>query len=226
MQRPLRTLLSQSPVITTAAAVVAIVGLCFILGIQATPLLQCLMIAGLVGVSWSLLHKRPHIPSNLALLEQPFALACDEELFTRYRLLIDSLLKISQSRDPIFRVLSLESLDETVRRVDALADGLLMFEGTETWRIVYERLLRSAGLYRYRSVAWIQSAAYWQDEPGRKSMAVNIELQSTGQVSIERIAIIADHLWPPHDVWPVESLRQWIHEQYACGIQISFVRES
>jgi len=163
---------------------------------------------------------------NLSLLELPFALARDVDTFARYRSMSQSLSRISRALDPIYRELALESLDDTNCRIHTLADGLLIFEGTETWRIVYERLLRSAGLYRYRSVAWIQSAAYWQDEPGRKSMAVNIELQSTGQVSIERIAIIADHLWPPHDVWPVESLRQWIHEQYACGIHVSFVRES
>ena len=156
----------------------------------------------------------------------PFALARDVDTFARYKSLSQALAKISRTLDPIYRELALESLDETVRRVNALAIGLLIFEGTETWRLVYERLLRSPGLYQYRSVAWIQSAAYWQDEPGRKSMAVNFELQSSGDVTIERIAIIADALWPQGDVWPAETLRQWIHEQHMRGIRISFVRAS
>lgn len=165
-------------------------------------------------------------PEDLSLLELPFALARDVDTFARYKSISQSLARISRALDPIYRELALESLDDTNRRIHTLADGLLTFEGTETWRLVYERLLRSPGLYLYRSVAWIQSAAYWQDEPGRKSMAVNFELQYSGQVTIERIAIIADELWPPGDVWPVETLRQWIQEQHTRGIKISFVRAS
>ena len=123
-------------------------------------------------------------PENLSLLELPFALARDVDTFARYKSISQSLARISRALDPIYRELALESLDDTNRRIHTLADGLLIFEGTETWRLVYERLLRSPGLYLYRSVAWIQSAAYWQDEPGRKSMAVNFELQSSGDVTI------------------------------------------
>ena len=165
-------------------------------------------------------------PDDLSLLELPFALARDVDTFARYKSMSQSLARISRALDPIYRELALESLDDTNRRIHTLADGLLIFEGTETWRLVYERLLRSPGLYLYRSVAWIQSAAYWQDEPGRKSMAVNFELQSSGHVTIERIAIIADELWPPGEVWPAETLRQWIQEQHTRGIKISFVRAS
>ena len=165
-------------------------------------------------------------PEDLSPLELPFALARDVDTFARYKSMSQSLAQISRALDPIYRELALESLDDTNRRIHTLADGLLIFEGTETWRLVYERLLRSPGLYLYRSVAWIQSAAYWQDEPGRKSMVVNFELQSSGQVTIERIAIIADELWPDADVWPVETLRQWIQEQHTRGIKISFVRAS
>ena len=165
-------------------------------------------------------------PEDLSLLELPFALARDVDAFARYKSMSQSLARISRALDPIYRELALESLDDTNRRIHTLADGLLIFEGAETWRLVYERLLRSPGLYQYRSVAWIQSAAYWQDEPGRKSMAVNFELQDSGLVTIERIAIVADELWPPGDVWPVETLRQWIQEQHTRGIKISFVRAS
>ncbi len=57
-------------------------------------------------------------------------------------------------------------------------------------------------------------------------MAVNFELNDAEQLNIERIAIIADDLWPAGKVWPVESLRQWMHEQHARGIWLKFVRQS
>ena len=67
---------------------------------------------------------------------------------------------------------------------------------------------------------------YWQDEPGRKSMAVNFDLQDKESLNIERIAIIADDLWHMSDDWPVEPIRYWLHEQHIHGIWIKMVRES
>ena len=166
------------------------------------------------------------LPSEPSLLDVPFAIAGDSEVFQRYRQFTDSLLKISRQTDAIFRDIALEHLDELVHRAETIAEGTFVFEGTETWRIVYERLLRSPGLHLYRSVAWVKNASYWQDEPGRKSMAVNFELHEGERLNIERIAIIADELWPDEDVWPTELLRQWLHEQHARGIWIKFVRQS
>src|SRR5690606_3031419 len=137
-----------------------------------------------------------------------------------------ALLAISQWRDPIYRELALEDLDGLIARTQNVARGALTFEGTEAWRIVYERLLRSPGLHLYRSVAWVKHPDYWQDEPGRKSMAVNIELNDAERVNIERIAIIADELWPADEDWPTEPVRQWLHEQQTHGIGVKFVRES
>ena len=205
-------------------AVILTAMLWFWLDAEVFALLQGLLLV--LVVTGRTARSIQEVPEDLSLLELPFALARDVDTFARYKSMSQSLARISRALDPIYRELALESLDDTNRRIHTLADGLLIFEGTETWRLVYERLLRSPGLYLYRSVAWIQSAAYWQDEPGRKSMAVNFELQSSGQVTIERIAIIADELWPPGDVWPVETLRQWIQEQHTRGIKISFVRAS
>jgi hypothetical protein len=207
-----------------AIGLVVIFGLWLGVEPQTFSLFQSLLLVVLIG--FVLVPRYQHDRLNLSLLEVPFALARDADIFARYQYIAGSLTKISRTLDPIFRELALESLDETVRRVHSLADGELTFEGTEAWRLVYERLLRSPGLYQYRSVALIQSETYWQDEPGRKSMAVNFELQSIGQVSIKRIAIIADDLWPTGDLWPAEMISQWIHEQHARGIPIGFVRES
>ena len=158
--------------------------------------------------------------------EKLLRLARDEEVSACHLAILDSHLAISRNLDSIYREIALEHLDDLARRASAIADGTFVFEGTETWRIVYERLLRSPGLHLYRSVAWVKNANYWQDEPGRKSMAVNFELNDAEQLNIERIAIIADDLWPAGEVWPVESLRQWLHEQHARGIWLKFVRQS
>jgi hypothetical protein len=136
------------------------------------------------------------------------------------------MLTISQQRDVIYRAVALEHLDDLVRRADLVAQGTFVFEGTETWRLVYERLLRSPGLHRYRSVAWVRSPHYWQDEPGRKSLAVNYELVESQRLKIERIVILDDALWPATETWPVEPVRQWLHEQFAHGIEVRFVRTS
>jgi len=159
-------------------------------------------------------------------LETPFLLAQDAEMFQRYQAVSESLLKAGRNPDPIYREIALEQIDELTRKAAAIAEGTFVFEGTETWRIVYERLLRSPGLHLYRSVAWVKNANYWQDEPGRKSMAVNFELHAAERLNIERIAIIADELWPAGDVWPTELLRQWLNEQHIRGIWLKFVRQS
>lgn len=184
-------------------------------------LLVCLLL-------WLTVEKQPcdEAMLNSSLLEAPFRLAHDTTVFERYRRVTDSLLTVSRHSDPIYREIAVEQLDESIRQLAKIAAGIFVFEGTETWRIVYERLLRSPGLHLYRSVAWVKNANYWQDEPGRKSMAVNFELHDAEQLNIERIAIIADELWPVGDAWPVESLRQWLHEQHHCGIWIKFVRQS
>ena len=193
------------------AALVAVVGL-----------LVCLLI-GLALVASSRPDSPPALPVEF---ETPLLLARDEEIFDRYRRMAALLLKVSQQHDPIYRNIAIEQLDEIVRRLTSIAAGSLIFEGTETWRIVYERLLRSPGLYLYRSVAWLKNTNYWQDEPGHKSMLVNFELHEQEQLNIERIAIIADELWPVDEYWPTEPIRLWLHEQHVRGIGLKMVRES
>jgi len=191
-------------------------------GVVATVgLLVCVLLALTVAQC-----GRATAAGGTSRLETPFILARDADMFQRYQAVSESLLTASRNPDPIYREIALEHLDELVRRAATIADTTFVFEGTETWRIVYERLLRSPGLHLYRSVAWVKNANYWQDEPGRKSMAVNFELNDAERLNIERIAIIADELWPAGDVWPAELVRQWLHEQHAKGIWIKFVRQS
>ena len=92
--------------------------------------------------------------------------------------------------------------------------------------MAYERLLRSRGLHLYRSVAVIRSAHYWQDEPGRQSMAVNFAAHKERFLNIERIAIVADSLWPATERFPIEPLHSWLAEQHTHGLSVRLVRLS
>jgi len=201
-----------------AGAVLPLGGLVVIVGLLVSVLLGLVMTEAEAPS-----ERRTAFPLELEL---PFLLASDEAMFIRYRRATEMLLKISRREDPIYRGIALDQVDDLVQRLTTIAAGTLVFESTESWRIVYERLLRSTGLYLYRSVAWVKNAHYWQDEPGRKSMAVNFELQDKELLNIERIAIIADELWPTSDDWPVASIRSWLHEQHVHGIWIKMVRES
>ena len=91
---------------------------------------------------------------------------------------------------------------------------------------MYDQLLRSPGIHQYRSVAWAKNRHYWLNEPGRKSLQTNFELHTSGQLQIERIAILADELWPVDHPLPVDLMRQWIHEQHHQGLVVRLVRES
>jgi hypothetical protein len=185
-------------------------------------LIGCLVCAGF-GL---MIAQRPTAAVGTSHLETPFRLAQDADVFECYRAVTESLLTVSHNPDPIYREIALKHLDGLTRQASAIADGTFVFDGTETWRILYEQLLRSPGLHLYRSVAWVRRETYWQDEPGRKSMAVNFELHDAERLNIERIAIIADELWPAEEVWPAERLSQWLGEQHRRGLWIKFVRES
>ncbi|MDX1967099.1 MAG: hypothetical protein SFV23_08015 [Planctomycetaceae bacterium] len=214
------------------AATVTVLSLSIlVLGAVWLPLTGVVLLIGfpmcaVLGLCLALWRRLLVQSTSLTTLETPFRLASDFAMFVRYEQLAASFLTISTRPDVIYRAAALEHLDDLVRRANLVAQGTFVFEGTETWRLVYERLLRSPGLYRYRSVAWVRSPHYWQDEPGRKSLAVNYELVEAQRLTIERIVLLDDALWPASDTWPAEPVRQWLHEQYARGIDLAFVRVS
>jgi len=215
------------PFVIAGASILAVLLSWLLFSLAAQIAVTGILCGGLFGLAVAS-HIRVKTASRWepSLLETPFLLAHDPDVFQQYATLCESLLKVSQRDDLIFRSIALEHVDDLSRRAAAIAEGTFVFEGTETWRIVYGRLLRSPGLHLYRSVAWVKNKNYWQDEPGRKSMAVNFELHDQERLNVERIAIIADDLWPAGEVWPAESIRQWLHEQHAHGIWIKFVRQS
>ena len=180
----------------------------------------------LVGCAALLLWQQQDAESRSSLLDGPFQLARNGELFDHYQRLTQSLLDISRVPDPIYRNLARQRLTSMADDAAQIAGKTIVFQGTETWRIVYDQLLRSTGIHQYRSVAWAKNRHYWLDEPGRKSLQTNYELHANGQLQIERIVILADELWPVDSPLPVDLMRQWIHEQHHQGLVVRLVRES
>ncbi len=188
-----------------------------------TALLGLLLLVVLT-VLW--VRKPGRETSTIELLETPMSLAKDEEVFGLYARMAEALQGISAHRDPILRDLALHRTEQAAAELAAVAHGRIVFVGTETWRVAYERLLRSSGLHLYRSVAVIKTGGYWQDEPGRQSMQVNFEMMDQGTLNIERIAIISDDLWSADERFPVEPIRTWVEEQHNHGLWIKLVRQS
>jgi hypothetical protein len=158
-------------------------------------------------------------------LSAPLALASDPELFRLYRAICDGLISLSRRPNGILRHIALLKLTSLSEQVAGLADGKAVFALTESWRTVYERLLASPELKKYRSVAWVRTPDYWQDAPGRQSMQVNFDAAIRGLL-IERIIILRDQLWQAEDLLPRPEILPWIKEQHNHGMWITLVRES
>ncbi len=153
------------------------------------------------------------------------AVAADATAYGLFQSIGQSLREMSANQDPIYRELALGRLRQISEEASAVATGRIEFHGTEAWRRAYEQLLRSRGLYSYRSVAYACTPNYWQDEPGRQSMQVNLELASSG-LAIQRIVIVPEAYWPQGERFPVEPLGKWLDQQVRGGIEISIVAGS
>lgn len=153
------------------------------------------------------------------------AVAGDAAAFGLFQSLGKALSGTIANQDPIYRELALERFRRLNEEAVAVAAGRIEFIGTEAWRTPYETLLRSRGLYRYRSVAYARTPNYWQDEPGRQSMRVNFEMIQNGLL-IERVVIVPDAFWPAGELEPVEPVGRWLERQVRAGVWLSIVRDS
>lgn len=185
-----------------------------------------LLLIVLIALVVQLYQELFAVPAQPAPLETLLQLAQDREISALHADLAEALKRISAKPDPIFRRLALQSLQNMVDQSHRLAADTIEFSSTESWRVVYEELLRSPGLHLYRSVAYIETAHYWQDGPGQQSTQLNLQLHDAGTVNIERIAIIADFLWAKSDRFPVEPIQTWLDQQYRHGIWLRLIRES
>src|SRR5947209_4887895 len=157
-------------------------------------------------------------------LSVPLALAAQPDLYPHYVGITGSLVALAKTGDPALREIAALKLTSMAAQVREMAEGTVVFSG-EGWRAVYERILGSPDLKRYRSAAWVRSSEYWQDAPGRQSMRVNFDAAARG-VLIERVVILPDALWPKEAVLPAEAIRPWVEEQHNHGLWIMLARES
>ena len=162
--------------------------------------------------------------ATLQQLSVPLSLTPHRDLYEPYLAICRALTELAQAGDPILREMACLKLASVAGQIESLASGTVVFAGTEGWRTVYERLLRSPDVKEYASIAWVRSRDYWQDSPGRQSMQVNFEAAHRG-VLIERILILRNDLWPPGASLPQEAVLPWIYEQHNHGLWLTLVRE-
>ncbi|MBY0458458.1 MAG: hypothetical protein K2V38_14055 [Gemmataceae bacterium] len=162
---------------------------------------------------------------QLERLAVPIALASEQDLYPLYLAYCRLLTALAGQSDPLLREIAALKLASVNAQVEAVARGTVVFGGTETWRTVYESLLSGGTTNEYRSAAWVRSAGYWQDPPGRQSMSANFAAVQK-RVLIERIAVVTDAVWPKGQSLPDEPVRGWLREQHDHGLHVILVRES
>jgi hypothetical protein len=206
----------------------AVVGFALVaLGLDWAFLIFMAVLASIVvGQLYFLTQQRLSPKSFPKMVTQLIRLSEDPEISVVQEQWADSLENLAHHNDPIFRGLALLRLQEIVRQSQMISEGTIEYYSTEAWRVAYEELLRSPGLHLYRSVSHIESVHYWQDGPGQQSTKLNLELQDSRLVSVERIAIIADHLWLADSQYPMAPIHSWLDEQHRHGIWVRIVRES
>jgi hypothetical protein len=167
-------------------------------------------------------HRRTEMIQRLAV---PLALAPEDDLYPLYLAYCEAITALAEQTDPLLREIATLKLASVNAQINTIAAGTVVFAGTETWRAVYEQLLSGGSVREYRSVAWVRSADYWQDPPGRQSMNANFEAVYR-RVLIERIVILPDALWPDPRSLPSPTIKLWLYEQHNHGLHIILVQES
>ena len=195
-------------------------------GGHAAEVSYLLQVACLAGVAYIAFSLRNFIAIEERVRTLPKSLVCDPPLFEIFRQYAEALNKMTCIPDPVFRNAALLQLATLGQSLHELGSGTLTFEGTESWRLIYEQILRSKVVYSYKSVAWVKDTDYWQDEPGQKSVRLNKELVASQQISIERIFIVRDSLWPTDSSTWDEQLTRMLDEQRKSGIKVLVIRES
>lgn len=132
---------------------------------------------------------------------------------------------LAEHPDPVFRDFALRRATWVAEELQLLGTGRIVFQGTETWRAAYEKILQSLNFSEYRSVSWVRSLNYWHDLPGRQSMRLNYQMLDKG-LRIERILILGPDLWPYDEDLPRPRIRKWIEDQHYRGISVSLVSEA
>lgn len=156
----------------------------------------------------------------------PVRLIHDKKLLDYFTQIAEQVIHISTLRDQCFQGLAEQRIQRIIDQLSQLADGTVVFSEPDSWRPVYEELLRGPLVHHYRSVAWVRSADYWTNLPASKNMLLNYDLSLAGKLRIERIMIVSD--WVMDDPLLANPGRFWseLSRQMDSGIDIFLVRES
>ena len=166
-----------------------------------------------------LIHSQQRLKSLTQIAVTPdFAKSVDR--------ILHSTASATRIRDPLHRQLLSEQLKAVTESLKTAQQGQFEFHGTEQWRSVYSELLQNGRLHVYRSVSLCRDDSYWQSEAGRKSTELNLELSESGRLSIERIVILSDDLWPDTNTLPTPKIQEWLIEQHHRGVTLFLARES
>lgn len=184
--------------------------------------LQVTCVLLLVSIVRDIRRLRDSIPAANVLT----SVVTNQPLFTALRQITDACAAAEMIQDVLHRDLSLERIQVTADDVSSAAAGHFEFESTERWRTYYERLLTSPGVHIYRSVAVVRNQSYWRTEAGLKSIQLNHQLSESNRMSIERIVVLMDELWPDRNALPVDRIQEWLIEQHHHGISLWLVRDS
>ena len=152
-----------------------------------------------------------------------FTLA-DRGLLTVYRRMARAVVDIGAQSDPLACELASLRIATMADEMEELGRGTVVFNGTETWRAAYQKLLVTLKVKSYLSVAWVRTTDYWDDIPGRQSMQLNFDLAERG-FRIERVHILPTQLWPASDRLPAPVILARLQEQLVRHILVSVVRE-
>lgn len=155
----------------------------------------------------------------------PSLLAKRTDLYKEFLGLRRAFANLIRFENPLLEKVAAVKLASMNQEILALSLGKLQFSRTETWRLVYEQILKNKDLGIYRSVAWVRCEAYWQDTPGIQSMESNYQAIING-IKIERIFIIPDSLLVQDGRVPNYKMMDWMLEQSSRGVEVRWVRES
>ena len=120
-------------------------------GALSSQVSNLLQLACLAGVGYVAVSFRNFIEMEDRARTIPMSLASDLQFFEIYRHYAEAISKIADIPDPAFRNAALQQLATIGHSLQNLGEGMLTFENTESWRLIYEQILRSNHVYSYKS---------------------------------------------------------------------------
>lgn len=165
-----------------------------------------------------------HVHLALSGLTASRSVMSVRELRAAWEVIASAMQNVAESESTLFRQLATERIRAMHREAERMSNSELMYVSTEAWRHAYADVLNQEDVKEYRSVAWIRSLNYWQDQPGQQSLNLNYELVSRG-MSVTRLIILRSSEVCGENGTILQPIRDWIENQHEAGIRILLVPE-